>query len=114
MNGYLYHLTKANSELDDLEVLTKILNDRKLTGSEPGIGFIVGRNRTVCFQDTTTYGLCQNSYYEQNLVNYHAAKVRYVPLGLTFSKTYVYNKGGRSVFYEKTETVKKLLKEDEW
>lgn len=115
MSGYLYHLTRGTSELNTLEVLIKILKERKLRGSTTSSGFIVGGNTAVCFQDTTTYGLCQNSYHEQQLrKDDKNMKVRYRPIGLAFPKNYVYKLGGRPVIYEKTEDAKKLLDKDEW
>lgn len=115
MSGYLYHLTRKNDDLNTLEVLFKILNERKLNGSTTSSGFIIGPNKAVCFQDTTTYGLCQNTYHEQKLrENDKNLKVRYKSVGLAFRKAYVYKKGGRPVVYEKTEDAKKLLDKDEW
>ncbi|NRT61825.1 hypothetical protein B0P06_004293 [Clostridium saccharoperbutylacetonicum] len=115
MSGYVYHLTRGNDSLETIDVIIKILNDRKLNGSTTNSGFIVGSNKAVCFQDTTTYGLCQNTYHEQILrSNDKKLKVRYRPIGLAFEKTYVYEKGGRPVIYEKTEDAKKLLDKDEW
>lgn len=115
MSGYLYHLTKSNGDKDAMNILIKILNERKLIGSTTSSGFIVGSDKAVCFQDTTTYGLSQNSFHEQNMRKENkSSKVRYKPIGLAFNKKYVYDKGGRPVFYEKTDIAKKLLPQDEW
>ncbi len=115
MSGYLYHLTRCTDDLDSLKVLVKILKERKLKGSTTSSGFIIGSNQAVCFQDTTTYGLCQNTYHEQKLREEDKnLKVRYKPVGIAFAKTYVYGKGGRPVIYERTEDAKKLLDKDEW
>lgn len=115
MSSFLYHLTRGSDNLDTFDVLIKILNEKTIKGSTTSTGFIVGSNKAVCFQDTTAYGLCQNSYHEQKLREGNdKLKVRYRPIGLAFKKTIVYGKGGRPVIYEKTETAKKLLDEDEW
>lgn len=115
MSGYLYHLTKSNGDKDAMDTLIKILNERKLIGSTTTSGFIVGSDKAVCFQDTTTYGLSQNSFHEQNMRKENkSSKVRYKPIGLAFNKKYVYDKGGRPVFYEETDIAKKILSKDEW
>lgn len=115
MSGYLYHLTRETDDLDTLEVLIKILNERKLNGSTTNSGFIVGSNKAVCFQDTTAYGICQNTYHEQKIrKDDNNMKVRYRPAGLAFPKSYIYKQGGRPVIYEKTEDVKEILEKDEW
>lgn len=118
MSSYLYHLTREDdNDNDSFDVLINILNDKKLNGSTTESGFIVGDNKAVCFQDTTTYGLCQNIYHEQILreKNSQRKKVRYRPIGIAFRKEYVYDKGGRPVIYEKTDVAKELIpKKDEW
>lgn len=115
MSRYLYHLTRENDRQDTIEVLIKILNEKRLIGSTTDSGFIIGDNKAVCFQDTTTYSLCQNSFHEQKLrENKTISKVRYRPMGLAFTKDYVYKKGGRPVIYEKTQIAKQMLPRDEW
>lgn len=115
MSCYLYHLTRENNENDAIDVLIKILTECKINGSTTDSGFIIGDNKAVCFQDTTTYGLSQNSFHEQKLREEKKTnKVRYKPIGLAFNKQYIYSKGGRPVVYEKTQTAKKILPPDEW
>lgn len=115
MSGYLYHLTRKTDEMNATDILIKILNERKIVGSTTQSGFIVGSEKAVCFQDTTPYGLSQNTFHEQKLFeNKKATKMRYNPIGLAFEKKYVYDNGGRPVFYEETETAKQILPEDEW
>jgi hypothetical protein len=113
ISRYLYHLTRENGESDCMRVLIKILSERKLVGSTTASGFIVGENKAVCFQDTTTYGLCQNAFHEQKL-SLENLNVRYSPVGLGFAKDYIYKKGGRPVIYEKTQIAKEILSKDEW
>ena len=114
ISNFLYHLTRDNDEYDYMEVLIKILNERKLIGSTTASGFIVGDDRAVCFQDTTAYGLAQNSFHEHKLRRKSKSmKVRYLSIGLAFNKKYIYDKGGRPVIYEDTEVAKNMLPKDE-
>lgn len=110
----LIHLTKKNESLSEIEVLMKILKEKKLTGSNPATGFICGNIPAVCFQDTPLYYLSQNIYYEQKMRQTREyKKIRYVGVGLMFSKILVYKKGGRPVIYEKKEVAKALLPQSE-
>jgi len=115
----LIHLTKPEinnhgKNLEVMDVIIKILNEKKLIGSTTQSGFICGNTPAVCFQDTPLYQLSQNIYYEQKMRQAkETTKVRYVGVGLMFSKIFVYQKGGRPVFYEQTENAKKLLPEQE-
>lgn len=114
----LVHLTKAKSEgssLSALDVLIKILKEKKLIGSKPEVGFICGDTPAVCFQDTPLYQLAQNIYYEQKLRKAQEyTKIRYIGVGLMFSKFHVYQKGGRPVIYEKKENAKFFLPSSEY
>lgn len=112
---YLYHLTRESDGNSAMDVLIKIVNEKKINGSTTNSGFIVGANKAVCFQDTTTYGLSQNTFHEQKLREENKTnKIRYKPIGLAFNKQYVYKKGGRPVIYEKTQVAKQILPPDEW
>ncbi|PFJ80495.1 DUF2971 domain-containing protein [Bacillus cereus] len=119
MSTYLIHLTKGvydeNGEQINsaLEVLNKILNDKKIVGSTTESGYIIGKNKAVCFQDMPLSGVCQNILFEQERTEQRSQR-RYVAAGLAFSKDYIYSKGGRPVFYEQKDIAKELLDEDEW
>ena len=112
----IVHLTRDQDGVgDSIDVLLKILKEKKLSGSTTKSGFIVGNRRAVCFQDTPIISLCQNVYYEQKLR--HSKKVtktRYLPTGLAFPKGYAFRKGARPVIYDKTEDAKKYLPDDQW
>jgi hypothetical protein len=111
---YVTHLTRARDNTPPMDVLIEILNSSKLKGSGSSEGFIIGNKTAVCFQDMPLYGVSQNSLHEQLNKEQLGNKIRYNPIGLCFKKQYVYNMGGRPVFYEKKEVAKKLLPEDEW
>ncbi|MFR9240507.1 MAG: DUF2971 domain-containing protein [Clostridium baratii] len=119
ITGHLIHLTKGK-ELEDekfssIEILVKILQDKKLIGSTTESGFIVGDKSAVCFQESPIYSLTQNIYYEQKLFKEaKLKKKRYVGVGLMFTKPYIYKKGGRPVIYDKTLEAKRYLPEDQW
>lgn len=114
MTERLVHLTKSQEvsgkKIDALEVLIKILKDRKINGSE-NEGFIVGSRKAVCFQESTLYSLAENIHYEKEI---HAYKNRYEQFGLVFYKDSIFNLGGRPAIYDRTEDAKKYLPEDKW
>ena len=106
----LVHLTKSKEidggTLSPVDVLIKILNDRKIVGSNPGSAYIHGSTCAVCFQDTPIYGIAQNVAFEEE---HHASKNRYSGCGLIFSKVNIFKRGGRPVIYETPEKAKKIL-----
>mgnify|MGYP003291351292 CR=1 FL=1 len=108
----LTHLTKANGKNSSLDVLVKILKDKKLVG---GSGFVCDYKPVVCFQDIPLSSLSENILYEQLLHKQNPKQpCRYDAFGLRFSKTYVYKKGGRPVIYEATKTAKEFLPKNEY
>lgn len=99
--------------MDVFQVLKKILTEKKIIGSNQN-GFIIGESRAVCFQDIPLYGVCQNTYHEQMYRGQLGGTIRYLPMGLTFEKEYLFNKGARPVLYEQKEIAKKILPDSEW
>ncbi|MEH7043424.1 DUF2971 domain-containing protein [Bacillus thuringiensis] len=115
ITGHLTHLTRIESNSKEaIDKLIKMLKEKKVLGSKPNQGFIVGDNPAVCLQEAPLYGVCQNVYHEQQNRMNLGGKRRYDALGLSFSKRYVYEKGGRPVFYEKTDIAKEILPRSEW
>lgn len=115
ITGHVTHLTRfSNTQGNKLENLIKILKDRKLNGSSSSNGFVNGRNSAVCFQEAPIYGVSQNVYHEQQNRTEFRSKVRYDAIGLSFPKKYVFEKGGRPVFYENTAVAKEILPPEEW
>lgn len=115
MTSYLTHLTRPNETLSSVEVLLKILQEQKIIGSSTQSGFIVGKNRAVCFQDVPFNSLAQNVYLEEKNREQFGGKVRYEAVGLAFRKPYVFRLGARPVIYEQTLIAKDLLSsEDEY
>lgn len=126
ITGMVTHLTKPSSEgpfVGESEIneaatanLIKILEEETLIGSTTDKGFIVGQTPAVCFQDAPLYGLIQNVEHEyQRRQGNPYEKLRYFGVGLAFSKWYVFTKGGRPVFYEKTVDAKNVLpKSEHW
>jgi len=110
----LYHLTKPQGNLDSVDVLMKILLEKKLIGSTTNGGYICGQTPAVCFQDIPLYSVAQNVYYEQELQNQHGAKIRYEGTGLAFGKFFIYKNGGRPVVYDKLDDAKRYLPADQW
>lgn len=107
----LTHLTKSNDENSSLDILVKILKDKKLVG---GLGYVCGNAPVVCFQDIPLNSLSENILYEQILRKKNQDQPhRYDAFGLRFCKTFIYKKGGRPVIYEDTEEAKKFLPKDE-
>lgn len=116
MCSHLVHLTRQSEEIPNvLDVLVKILVERRLIGSSTESGFICGSRRAVCFQDAPLHSICQNTFYEQKKREQDPKeKVRYLALGLAFPKDYLFNLGARPVIYEQTEVAKSFLPPDEW
>lgn len=114
ISGYITHFTKEQKSLSVIDVLVKILNERKIIGSTTDSGFIIGSNKAVCFQDAPLYGLSQNLLHEQYNRPELGSKVRYKPCGLAFSKIYAFKKGARPVIYEQKSIAKKVLPESDW
>lgn len=111
----LVHLTRAPSSSKLVEVMFKILDERTLRGSTTEKGFVVGKERAVCFQDAPVHAVSQNCWFEQKLrENNEKVKKRYVPSGFLFHKQKIYNMGGRPVIYDKTKEAKRYLPESEW
>lgn len=120
LSAGIVHLTKANDEMNALNVLMKILEERTICGSTNRVvggtkrGFICGDNPVVCFQDVPLYSLSENISHEITMrANNAAIPIRYSAFGLRFNKRYVFKNGGRPVIYEKTEIAKQFLPNDE-
>ncbi|MBT2667334.1 DUF2971 domain-containing protein [Bacillus sp. ISL-4] len=115
ITAHLTHLTRIETKVSDaVDTLIKMLNERKINGSDINKGFIVGDNPAVCFQEAPLYGVSQNVYHEQQNKAELGGKRRYDAIGLSFSKRYVYEKGGRPVLYEDKEIAKQILPQEEW
>lgn len=119
LSSQLVHLTRG-SELDGkkvgpVDVLVRILKERRISGSTTDNGFVCGDIPATCFQDVPIYSLSQNIHAEEQYrVAVEGAKVRYHGVGLMFPKPYVYAVGGRPVIYESTGKAKAILPEEEW
>ena len=124
ITGMLVHLTKPNesyfNSIDEekinlraVDILISILEDSIIEGSTTESGFIVGENPAVCFQGVPLSSITQNIKYEQEKREEGLKKIRYCGIGLAFNKCYVFDNGGRPVFYEQTEKAKNILPEEE-
>lgn len=111
ISAYLTHLTREQSNLEDVDVLIKILKERKLLGSGRN-GFVKGT--AVCFQDAPLSGIAQNILHEENMRKDFGGKVRYRGVGLMLPKPYVFNQGGRPVIYEDKEIASELFSNVNW
>ena len=112
ISSYLSHLTKGTENNSAVEILLKILTEKRINGSSFS-GYIAGKHNATCFQDVPIYSLCQNTFHEQIFREELGGKVRYTPVGLAFSKRYVYLKGGRPVIYEKLDIARQFISENE-
>ena len=117
ISAFLTHLTREaevdGEQLSAVQVLVKILKEKRIRGSSTESGFIVGTTRAVCFQDAPLLGLSQNVRYERELSE-RGGKVRYRGVGIVFLKPTIYRKGGRPVLYEATDVAKKFLPADQF
>lgn len=64
LSSFVTHLTRGNDELNSIEVLLKILDEKVIHGSGKE-GYIMGKNKATCFQEAPPYGVAQNVYHEQ-------------------------------------------------
>lgn len=103
------HLTKGMNDEEAFERLWKILTDKKLKGSDNS-GFIVGKERAVCFQDLPLINIAENLQYEDILGD----KIRYSWFGLRFNKIQLYKRGLRPVIYGATNVLKSDLTEKQY
>lgn len=116
MSTRLSHLTRPgrNGEAAQ-EILLKILLERQLIGSTTSQGFICGDTPAVCFQDAPLYSIAQNTLFEQKMrEDGKSSVVRYKPIGVAFTKPYLFMKGARPVVYDDSEIAKKILLKSEW
>ena len=114
MSLYLTHLTKSNDEMNEIDVLIKILNEGKLIGSGKE-GFISGADRAVCFQDAPIQSVVQNlTHEEKNYLDKKSFKIRYSGTGLMVPKPYAFKRGARPVIYETKEVARKLFSDVKW
>ena len=119
LSSQVIHLTRSadhdGEKIGPVDVLFKMLKERRISGSTTDSGFICGEIPATCFQDAPVYSVCQNIHAEEEYrKTVTEAKVRYVGVGLMFSKPYVFSRGGRSVVYETLEKAKDILPESEW
>ena len=56
----LVHLTKNSGSEDSLDVLMRILTQKRLKGSTTATGYICGDTPAVCFQDAPLHSLAEN------------------------------------------------------
>ncbi|MBE5922077.1 MAG: DUF2971 domain-containing protein [Lachnospiraceae bacterium] len=111
----LTHLTRATESMDALEVLVKILEDKRLIGSTTQSGYIVGNTPAVCLQETPLEALAAHIRYEnESFGQIDKCDVRYSGIGIRFNKVFVYRSGGRPVIYDKTEYLKSILPEEQY
>ena len=111
----LTHLTRATDSMDALEVLLKILEDKKLIGSTTESGYIVGKTPAVCLQETPLESLAEHILYEnKSFHSINKCDVRYSGVGIRFNKVFVYKSGGRPVIYDKTDYLKSILPEEQY
>lgn len=119
LSSQVVHLTRGTeingTKIGPVDVLVSILKDRRIRGSTTDKGFITGDIPATCFQDVPLFSICENIHSEEQ---YRAAvpdaKVRYMGVGVMFSKPYVFARGGRPVIYETSDKAKSILPEDEW
>jgi len=90
LTSSLVHLTRSaeidGKKLSAVDVLLKILREKKIKGSSTKKGFIRGKKSAVCFQDAPLYAIAQNLKFEKELSKEQNTRHRYSGCGLVFSK----------------------------
>lgn len=103
----LTHLTRGGTDKEAFDILCKILDEQCL---KAGKGYICGERNACCFQEAPVFSIAENLKYQEEL-----GKNRYSPFGIRVLKEDIYKKGGRPVFYGKTEEYKEILdKTEHW
>ena len=117
LSSSLVHLTRKaeidGRKLSAVDVLLKILRDKKIIGSTTEKGFIRGKKSAVCFQDAPLYSIAQNLKFERELSRDQHTRHRYSGCGLVFSKYYLFENGCRPVIYDRVEEGKVYIDESE-
>jgi len=117
LSSSLVHLTRtAESEgqkLSSVDVLFKILREKKIIGSTTKKGFIRGQRSAVCFQDAPLYSIAQNLKFEKDLSKEQHTRHRYSGCGIVFSKYYLFLNGCRPVIYDVPEEGEKYIADSE-
>jgi len=117
LSSSLVHLTRSaeidGKNLSAVDVLLKILREKKIVGSTTEKGFIRGDKSAVCFQDAPLYSIAQNLKFEKELSKEKHTRHRYSGCGLIFSKYYLFENDCRPVIYDRVEEGKSYIKESE-
>lgn len=87
---HLIHFTKGRDREDAYSTLKTILQQQRLLGSTR---LVRGATSCICFSEAPLTSL------EHGLVN-DSGFTRYSPFGLLFSKTFIFERGGRPVIYQ--------------
>ncbi|MGY0216359.1 hypothetical protein ACWJJH_03100 [Endozoicomonadaceae bacterium StTr2] len=118
MSSSLVHLTRSavidGKRLSTVDVLLKILRERKIKGSDPESAFICGDERAVCLQDAPLYSVAQNLDFEKKFREENHTRFRYSGCGLVFAKYYLFGKGCRPVIYDIANEAKEYTNEENW
>ncbi len=112
------HLTRRVEDKSGIEVLYKILEDKKLLASDIG-GYVRCGAKAVCFQDVPLYSLAENIKYESEIANEryknsNKIKYRYEAFGLRFNKAALYSKGARPVIYGTSDELDRIPDSEQW
>jgi hypothetical protein len=100
------HFTKGQTFEESFSTLCKILNERCLMG---GNGLIKGLHSCVCFTETPveTYGKAMQKPSCPGFGRYH-------PFGVSISKEWLFERGGRPVIYQSDEEYADLPESHCW
>jgi hypothetical protein len=125
LTGLLTHLTRRQlPELNETDVLIKILKERQLRASSRG--FINGGYKVVCFQEIPLYSVAENAI--NHVEDFEAEKIgrlRYDACGISFHKSLISqlystqsgemipDAGARPVIYERSELAKNFIHKDQ-
>ena len=114
LTAYLTHLTRramvGDRDLDGLDVLIRILRERRLKGTDPATGLIFGTTPAVCLFDVPLHSIVQDLVRGGEA---HGGHRGYDPFGLSFPKPYLFRLGARPVVYDRAGDAGKYLPEDQ-
>ncbi|GAB3294234.1 hypothetical protein [Pseudidiomarina andamanensis] len=101
LSDYLVHWTKPVEDMTALDVLMKIINERKILA---GNGMIKGGFNCICFTEAP-----KNIFH-----NVEKNNARYHPFGICVPKIEIFRLGGRPVIYQQTEEFDLLHESQQW
>jgi hypothetical protein len=118
LSSSLDHPTKS-AEIDRkqysvVDILLKILREKKIFCSRTEKEFIRGKSSAVCFQDAPLHSIAQNLNFEKKLISELHIRRRYSGFGIVISKYYLFQNDCRPIIYDRPGEGKQYIAESDF